>query len=85
MNVNYALFIISSLKNYLNVAEIFVLMLFKMVENQTEFFMLEQRSVIKSLMAKAFKQVKFIEECVMYSKKFVLVNKKMNANKLKMG
>ena len=42
-------------KNYFNIVKIFVLKLFKKVENQTEYSRLEQRSVIKFLLAEKCK------------------------------
>ena len=53
VNVIPAFFVIS--KNYFNPAKIFVSNFFKIVADQTEFFMLEQRSVIKFLLAEKCK------------------------------
>ena len=47
-----------------------------MVENQTECSRLEQRSVIKFLVAANANPMKFMEECVMHSEKHILQKKK---------
>ena len=44
-----------------------------MAANKTEFFKFEHKSIIKLLMAN---DVKFTEECVMCTEKYVLVKKK---------
>ena len=60
-------------ENYLNLAKISVLRLFKMAANQCS--RLGQKSVIRFVLAKKRKPCKFIEECVMCTEKHVLVKK----------
>ena len=56
-------------KNYLNLAKIFLLRLFKMAANQTA--LQEQRSVIKFLAAEKCKINKFADACMMCIEKHV--------------
>ena len=53
----------------------YVLRLFKMAENQTEYPRLEQRSVIKFFAGREVQTMKFIEECVVCMEKHVLIKK----------
>ena len=60
-------------KKYFNLANIFVLRLFKITAYQIECFRLEQRSVIKFLVAEKCKPYEDREKCVVYKEKHVLV------------
>ena len=72
-NVNCAHFLeLVYCKNYFNLPKLFLLRLFKMVENITECSRFEQTSVIKFLLAN---HVKFTEIGVMCKVKYVLVKK----------
>ena len=75
MNVNTALFGIDLYKNCFILAKIFVLRLFKMESNQTDNSRLEQRYVIKFMVAETANHTKFTEECVISALKHVLVKK----------
>ena len=66
-------------RNYSNLAKIFILMLFKMIANQTQGFGLEQRSVIKFLVVEKYKSCKiyFKKTCDMYGEACFSKKKKL--------
>ena len=62
-------------KNYFNLTKLFVLRLFKMATNHTEYFMLKQISFMNFCWPRSTNYVKFPGECVMSTNKHVLVPK----------
>ena len=65
-------------ENYLNLTRMITLRLFKMAPK----LRLEQRSVMKFLLAESANHVKFTGECVMYTEKHVSVKKKKKKIKI---
>ena len=57
-------------QKYFNLTEIFVLRLFKMVTNKTECSKLEQRSVIKFLVAEKCKPYEIYKSMYVYSEEY---------------
>ena len=70
-------------ENYSNLTKIFVLMLFKMVANQSYCSGLEPRSDNIFLVARKCKPGEIYRKCVMYTKKYISV-KNMITNGLNM-
>ena len=72
-------------KNYFSLAKVFVLRLFKVVANQTECSRLEQRSVIKFLVAEKCNPCETYRKMYDVFRETYFIEKKMFTNWLKIG